>query len=305
MLPHTLRSELFGAIGLRFSGQTLGRGGQGVVLDSDIGGHPVATKLSCRACMDVEMSGIFDEDHLSQTSTFSGLSSYSAEADSDDVETLRHEADVLKRVRGHKNVVELIDFVDGEHYAALVLERFGTCDLLRHVQRVHAQSGRGLDEATARLIFSQIVSAVRHVHSRGVCHRDLKLENVLFDEMTQQVKLVDFGLSRIIADPLGKEDGGQFRGTMEYAAPELVRGHRYNGESVDVWSLGVLLFAMVHGSLPRGRPTASEDSALQQLLGRMLSRCPARRPSLDDIQHDPWVTALMGEADDILEMETY
>ena len=91
---------------------------------------------------------------------------------------------------------------------------------------------------------------------------------------------------------------------MEYAAPELVRGHRYNGESVDVWSLGVLLFAMVYGSLPRGRPTASEDSALQRLLGRMLSRCPSRRPSLDDIQHDPWVTSLMGKADDVLEMET-
>jgi serine/threonine protein kinase len=248
-----------------------------------------------------------DEDHLSQTSTFSGLSSFSTEADSDDVETLRHEAGILKRVCGQQNIIGMVGFIDKDQYAALVLERFGTSDLLRHVQRVYARTGRGLDEGVARHIFSQLLSAVKHLHCRGVCHRDLKLENVLLDERTLQVKLIDFGLSREVKDRGGKEVGGPFRGTIEYAAPELLRGHRYNGEAVDVYSLGVLLFAMVHGSLPRGRPCLSpEHSLLQSLLSRMLSRCAASRPSLEDIQHDPWVaSAVMNvTVDEFAAMET-
>ena len=291
MLSPELQSDLLGAVGLRFSGQILGHGAQGIVLDSDINGHQCATKLSGRMAVQC------DEDVLSRTST-GGLSSHSSDDATNSHSTLRHEASVLKLVHGthgHANVVGLVDFVEGEEYSALVLERFGSCDLFTKVQRVRAQTGLGLDEQSARNIFSQILCAVMHVHSKGVCHRDLKLENVLLDEDTLHVKLIDFGLSQILADPTGKEAGGRFKGTLEYSAPELVRGHRWNGESVDVFSLGVLLFAMLYGSLPstsygRGRPFGSKTPAgVQQMICRMLSRDQAMRPSMQEIAEDPWL----------------
>lgn len=107
-LPPTLVAGLH-KLGLSLSGEVLGRGAQGVVLDSELAGVPVATKLTYRGCSDHSM---YDEDCLSHASTHCGMSTYSDDSDSD-VDTLQQEAEMLELVRGHSNVVNMVDFVHG------------------------------------------------------------------------------------------------------------------------------------------------------------------------------------------------
>ena len=109
--------------------------------------------------------------------------------------------------------------------------------------------GAGLDEPDARRYFQQLVSAIDFMHARGVVHRDLKLENVLLDASKRYIKLADFGLSAYV------EDGASTRlvtpcGSPHYAAPEVIVGMPYLGPPTDVWSCGVILYALLTGKLP-------------------------------------------------------
>ena len=95
--------------------------------------------------------------------------------------------------------------------------------------------------------FTQLVGAVCYVHRQSCVHRDLKLENILLDKH-ENVKLCDFGFTR---EYEGKANYLQtFCGTICYAAPEMLRGEKYAGEKVDVWSLGIVLYALLKGELP-------------------------------------------------------
>lgn len=103
-----------------------------------------------------------------------------------------------------------------------------------------------LSEEEAKNYFSQILSAVEYCHLNRVTHRDIKPENLLVDKGSQ-LKLCDFGLSNFLRD-------GEFLktscGSPNYAAPELISGEKYCGPEVDVWSMGIVLYAIVSGSLP-------------------------------------------------------
>ena len=145
-------------------------------------------------------------------------------------------------------------------------------------------------------IFSQLAGAVSYVHRQSCVHRDLKLENILLDK-SENVKLVDFGFTR---EYEGKTNYLQtFCGTICYSAPEMLRGEKYAGEKVDVWSLGVILYALLCGELPfdddddhatRKRilteepkyPVHLHDDA-KSLVKLLLSKRTLMRPSLSDI----------------------
>jgi serine/threonine protein kinase len=106
----------------------------------------------------------------------------------------------------------------------------------------YVSANGALDEATAVLVFKQIVSAVAVCHTRGIAHRDLKLENVLITEFPL-VKLSDFGMCAYVqSDALLST----LCGTICYCAPELLAGSGYTGRPADVWSLGVALVPMAH-----------------------------------------------------------
>ena len=102
-------------------------------------------------------------------------------------------------------------------------------------------------ENDVQRVFTQLVGAVSFVHNKGCVHRDLKLENILLDKHGN-VKLVDFGFTREYAGSTSYLQ--TWCGTICYSAPEMIKGEKYAGEKVDVWSLGIILYALLVGELP-------------------------------------------------------
>lgn len=152
-------------------------------------------------------------------------------------------------------------------------------------------------------IFTQLVGAVAYVHSKSCVHRDLKLENILLDK-NENVKLCDFGFTR---EYEGKASYLQtFCGTICYSAPEMLKGEKYAGEKVDVWSLGIILYALLAGELPYDDDDdqvtktriLSEDpiysdkfpDEAKALINLLLSKRPLIRPSLEEILAHPFLS---------------
>ena len=151
-------------------------------------------------------------------------------------------------------------------------------------------------------IFTQLVGAVSYVHQQSCVHRDLKLENILLDKH-ENVKMVDFGFTR---EYEGKTNHLQtFCGTICYSAPEMLKGEKYAGEKVDVWSLGIILYALLCGELPfdddddnvTRTKILSEDPKYPDhlpadavsLIKVLLSRRPLLRPTLPEILSHPFL----------------
>ena len=148
---------------------------------------------------------------------------------------------VLKRL-AHEHVIRLFDVVDSPKIVYVVMEYADGGSLLDYVRR-----RKKLAEPEAARFFHQMCRGLDYCHGNGVVHRDVKLENVLLDA-GENVKLIDFGLSAVLAG-----DGKKLKvhcGSPSYAAPEIVARRAYDGPPVDVWSSGVVLFAMVAGYLP-------------------------------------------------------
>jgi serine/threonine protein kinase len=141
----------------------------------------------------------------------------------------------------HPNVMQLYEVLATESYIWMVTELCPGGELYDYLVE------RGvMPEPEARRIFGQLCLAVAYVHDRGIVHRDLKLENVLLDERCN-VKVGDFGFTR---EYEAKKLMETFCGTTGYAAPEMLAGRKYTGEEVDIWSLGVILYALLCGALP-------------------------------------------------------
>lgn len=160
-----------------------------------------------------------------------------------------------------------------------------------------------MSESEARFFFRQIIAALAFIHSKGYAHRDLKPENLLLDD-NQCLKLIDFGLC-------AKPKGGMENllrtccGSPAYAAPELICGRSYLGAEADLWSMGVLLYALLCGYLPfdddninilykkiqQGKYDVpswlSQDS--MQLLGDLLQVDPKKRITMQQLVYHPWV----------------
>ncbi|KAK6327876.1 hypothetical protein J4Q44_G00035220 [Coregonus suidteri] len=148
----------------------------------------------------------------------------------------------------HPGVVQLYDMFRSLKRFYLILELALSGDLLEHINAVsHSKGSPGLSEEEARRLFKQIVNAVMHCHNNHIVHRDLKCENILLDEQGF-VKLTDFGFANHYTDRSALMN--TFCGSVAYTAPEILLSRKYNGEQADLWSLGVILYAMVTGKLP-------------------------------------------------------
>ncbi|XP_070773645.1 maternal embryonic leucine zipper kinase [Enoplosus armatus] len=216
----------------------------------------------------------------------------------DDLPRVKVEIEAMKNL-SHQHVCRLYHVIETSTQIFMVLEYCPGGELFDYIIAKDR-----LSEEETRVFFRQIVSAMAYVHSQGYAHRDLKPENLLIDG-DHNLKLIDFGLCAKPKGGLGYELM-TCCGSPAYAAPELIQGKAYIGSEADVWSMGVLLFALLCGYLPfdddncmvlyrkiaRGRydnpQWLSPGSIL--LLNQMMQVDPKRRLTVRQLLDHPWVT---------------
>nr|XP_041568252.1 calcium-dependent protein kinase 10-like isoform X1 [Taeniopygia guttata] len=194
---------------------------------------------------------------------------------------------------GCQNIIQLLDWFELPDSFILVLERPGASrDLLEFLQE---QDQGFLCEEQARWLFCQVLEAVRHCTACGVLHRDIKPENLLVDPESGDLKLIDFGCGTFLQERAFTD----FAGTRVYSPPEWTWLGCYHGHAATTWSLGVLLYVMVCGSLPFQDDQAivlgklffrrQLSPELQHLIRWCLAKHPADRPELEEISRHHWV----------------
>ncbi|CCU82277.1 BR serine/threonine-protein kinase/Kcc4 [Blumeria hordei DH14] len=154
---------------------------------------------------------------------------------------IEREVAIMKLIQ-HPNVMKLYDIWENKSEIYLCLEYVDNGELFEKI----ALKG-GLGEEESMIYFRQILSAVEYCHSFNICHRDLKPENILLTS-NGEIKIADFGMAALHQTP-----NHQLKtscGSPHYAAPELISGSRYRGNAVDIWSMGVILYATLSGQLP-------------------------------------------------------
>jgi len=211
-------------------------------------------------------------------------------------EKVRREIKILKLFY-HPHIIRLYEVIYTPTDIYMVMEFVPGGELFDFI----VSNGR-LSEPRARVMFQQLVSGVEYCHQHAVVHRDLKPENLLLDS-DQQLRIADFGLSNVM------KDGDFFKtscGSPNYAAPEVISGKLYAGPEVDVWSCGVILYALLCGSLPfddenipnlfkkiKGGiftlPGHMSDD-IKELISRMLVVDPLQRITVPEIRRHRWFT---------------
>ncbi|XP_062252746.1 MAP/microtubule affinity-regulating kinase 3a isoform X15 [Platichthys flesus] len=204
----------------------------------------------------------------------------------------------IMKILNHPNIVKLFEVIETERTLYLVMEYASGGEVFDYL----VAHGR-MKEKEARAKFRQIVSAVQYCHQKHIVHRDLKAENLLLDA-DMNIKIADFGFSNEFT--MGNKLD-TFCGSPPYAAPELFQGKKYDGPEVDVWSLGVILYTLVSGSLPFDGQNLKElrervlrgkyripfymSTDCENLLKRFLVLNPAKRGTLEQIMRDRWINA--------------
>ncbi|KAM9571227.1 MAP/microtubule affinity-regulating kinase 3-like isoform 20-T20 [Salvelinus alpinus] len=204
----------------------------------------------------------------------------------------------IMKILNHPNIVKLFEVIETERTLYLVMEYASGGEVFDYL----VAHGR-MKEKEARAKFRQIVSAVQYCHQKHIVHRDLKAENLLLDA-DMNIKIADFGFSNEFT--MGNKLD-TFCGSPPYAAPELFQGKKYDGPEVDVWSLGVILYTLVSGSLPFDGQNLKElrervlrgkyripfymSTDCENLLKRFLVLNPAKRGTLEQIMKDRWINA--------------
>lgn len=212
-----------------------------------------------------------------------------------DVQRVNREISILKIVH-HSNIVQLYEIIETKQEIYMITEYAEGGELFDYIVK-----HKRLKEREAKVFFKQILSGVDYIHKLNIVHRDLKPENLLLDKKNC-IKIVDFGLSN-------KHAAGQLLqtacGSPCYAAPEMIAGKKYHGPTVDVWSCGVILYAMVCGYLPFEDPNTiclykkilhgdysvpgHLSSEVKDLLKNILKTDPRARYTIRDVMRHPWM----------------
>ncbi|OAA67641.1 Serine/threonine-protein kinase domain protein [Cordyceps fumosorosea ARSEF 2679] len=209
---------------------------------------------------------------------------------------IEREVAILKLIE-HPNIMKLYDIWENRSEIYLILEYIDQGDLFTFINT----KGR-LSEQIAIFFFRQMISAIAYCHSFNVCHRDLKPENILITA-DLQIKIADFGMAAL--HQTATHQLATACGSPHYAAPELLKNRQYRGDKADIWSMGVILYAMLSATLPFDDPDLrvmmgktkkgvyempkhiSPDA--EDLIRRMLQVNPERRINLQEIWNHPLV----------------
>ena len=234
---------------------------------------------------------------------------------------LKKEVSILIKVSALNNpyIINLITYGEGhikknkknsfEEKKYVVLEYALKGDIFDYINKAN----NGLEEIYAKFIFKKILDGVQAIHEAGICHRDLKMTNILMDEFFNP-KICDFGFATETQDENGPKLLTEYLGTPNYAAPEMYEGKPYDGVKADIFSLGVILLNLVTSNI--GFKDAKEEDKyyinikkkkydkyweeveneigtvpdqVKNLYIKMVAYEPSERPSIKEILGDPWM----------------
>ena len=174
----------------------------------------------------------------------------------DDLERIIREMQILTEM-DHQNVIKIFKIYEEEDNFSIIMEYCEGGELFNYIVKKQR-----LSEDETCFFFYQIINGIEYIHSKGIAHRDLKPENLLIGK-NQILKIIDFGLSNFY--------DGQKRletpcGSPCYASPEMVKGKKYDGFNIDIWAIGVILFAMLCGYLPFEDDENDNDILFSQII---------------------------------------
>ena len=212
---------------------------------------------------------------------------------------MEREIQVLKILR-HPNIVHLYSVVETNDKIYLIMEYIQGKELFDYIVLK-----KKLSEKEACIFFQQLISGLEYLHKMKYIHRDIKPENLLIKEDTKELTIVDFGLTNIYNNK-NKKLLTSACGSPSYAAPEMLKEEKYKGPPVDIWSCGIVLYAMLCGYLPfedednnndvlydkicKGKfiiPNHVSEKA-RDLLNNILTTDPKKRLNIFQIKNHPW-----------------
>ena len=218
----------------------------------------------------------------------------------------------MKKKLNHPNITKILEMFEDDEYILIAMEYINGGNLFSFVKK-----RRKLSEKTAKFLFRQIILGIKHIHSKKIVHRDIKLENILID-LNNNIKICDFGIGRILKNE--KQLLYDKCGTPMYMAPEILLSSKtkgYEGFPVDIWSSGISLYIMLSGTLPfnlknNESSDISEESnnnielqysiinkepkkiekisnEARDLLKGLLNKNPRKRLTIEQILNHPWL----------------
>ena len=212
---------------------------------------------------------------------------------------IKIETGIMKSLSNSNNVVKFFETYETKKHICIVMEYICAGDLLSYIKKRSK-----LTEPVSKFIFKQIILALQYIHSHNIVHRDIKLDNILID-LDNNIKICDFGVSKIIkkGDIMVEQCG-----TPAYIAPEILKNRGYEGFAVDIWSAGVVLYAMLSGTVPfkggdikelheliingKFNPIKNISKEATSLINKLLEVDPKNRITVDEILTHPWIMDL-------------
>ena len=212
------------------------------------------------------------------------------------INKIYYEIKLLKKLRNHKNIVKFLEHFENEKHFFIVMENISGGNLLNAINKMSKFS-----EVMAKNIFKQLIETIKYLHSIGIVHRDIKPDNILL-ELDNTIKLCDFGVSKEVKEGQLLTDSC---GTPAFVAPEVLKDSPYNPYMTDVWSSGVVLYAMITGFFPFRGVNETElhrniksgvfpklkdaSNELKDLLNKIFEVNPNKRITIERILNHPWL----------------
>lgn len=211
-------------------------------------------------------------------------------------EHFEREIRILQQMR-HPNLVQLCDLTKDLNNVYVFTEFCPNGELFGRIV-----DQRFLTEKEAKNYFAQIIYGIQYIHSKKIMHRDLKPENILLDTFGQ-VKITDFGFARYVPDDIIVKTAC---GSPCYTSPECLSGQPYDGQKSDMWSCGIILFAMVTGQLPWTKKQQKQlfeqiknadykiptylTAECQDLIKGLMNKNPEERLTAQQVLEHPWMS---------------